>query len=148
MDEAGVDVQILSHTVPGPEELEPQLALELARQANDAAGATVTQRPNRFRAFATLPMRDPKAAAQELEGSVRKLGFVGALINGHVNGRYLDDKFSGRYLNVPKARTFRSISTQTGYKCPLQRVQPFCIGFFLRKPALVGMLTRAFMFCG
>ena len=27
MDAAGIDVQILSHTVPGPEELEPQLAI-------------------------------------------------------------------------------------------------------------------------
>jgi predicted TIM-barrel fold metal-dependent hydrolase len=31
MDAAGIDVQILSHTAPGPEELEPPLAQELAR---------------------------------------------------------------------------------------------------------------------
>ncbi len=107
MDAAGIDVQILSHTAPGPEELEPPLAQKLARQANDAAHATVTRYPNRFRAFATLPMRDPKAATEELERTVRKLGFVGALINGHVNGRYLDDKFfwpvfeCAEHLNVP-----------------------------------------------
>jgi uncharacterized protein len=107
MDAAGIDVQILSHTVPGPEELEPSLALELARQANDAANATVARYPHRFRAFATLPMRDPKAAVEELERTVRKSGFVGALINGHVNGRYLDDKFfwpvfeRAENLNVP-----------------------------------------------
>jgi hypothetical protein len=107
MDAAGIDVQILSHTAPGPEELEPKLAIELASQANDAANAAVAHYPDRFRAFATLPMRDPKAAAEELERTVRKLGFVGALINGHVNGRYLDDKFfwpvfeSAENLNVP-----------------------------------------------
>lgn len=93
MDAAGIDVQILSHTVPGPEELEPALAIKLAKAANDAAHATVTNYPDRFLAFATLPMRDPKAAADELERTVRQLGFVGALINGHVNGRFLDDKF-------------------------------------------------------
>ena len=38
-------------------------------------------------------MRDPAAAVRELEHTVRDRGFVGALINGHVNGRYLDDKF-------------------------------------------------------
>jgi predicted TIM-barrel fold metal-dependent hydrolase len=43
--------------------------------------------------FATLPMLDPAAAARELERTVRDLRFVGAMINGHVNGRYLDDKF-------------------------------------------------------
>jgi hypothetical protein len=107
MDAAGIDIQILSHTVPGPEELEPSLAIELARQANDAAHAAIKQYPDRFRGFATLPMRDPKAAVQELERCVRKLGFVGALINGHVNGRYLDDEFfwpvfeCAEHLNVP-----------------------------------------------
>jgi len=107
MDAAGIDVQILSHTVPGPEELEPSLAVELARQANDAVRAAITRYPERFRGFATLPMRDPKAAAKELERTVHKLGFVGALINGHVNGRYLDDKFfwpvfeCAEHLNVP-----------------------------------------------
>lgn len=107
MDASGIDVQILSHTVPGPEELEPSLGLELARQSNDAAHGTVIRYPDRFRGFATLPMRDPKAAVDELERTVRKLGFVGALINGHVNGRYLDDKCfwpvfeCAESLNVP-----------------------------------------------
>lgn len=93
MDDAGIDVQILSHSVPGPETLEPTVAAALAGQANDAVAAAVAQYPDRLRGFATLPMRDPVAAATELERSVRQHGFVGALINGHVNGRYLDDTF-------------------------------------------------------
>jgi predicted TIM-barrel fold metal-dependent hydrolase len=107
MDAAGIDVQILSHPVPGPEELEPSVAIDLTRQANDAAHGAIAKYPERFRAFATLPMRDPKAAAEELEHTVCKLGFVGALINGHVNGRFLDDKFfwpvfeCAESLNVP-----------------------------------------------
>ncbi len=107
MDAAGIDVQILSHTVPGPETLEPSVAVELARQANDAVAAAVAKHPDRFRGFATLPMRDPAAAAGELERAVREQAFVGALINGHVNGRYLDDTFfwpvfeSAETLDVP-----------------------------------------------
>jgi uncharacterized protein len=93
MDDAGIDVQILSQTVPGTENLEPSIAKELSRQANDAVAAAISKHPNRFLGFAALPMRDPAAAARELERTVRDLGFVGALINGHVNGRYLDDKF-------------------------------------------------------
>jgi uncharacterized protein len=93
MDAAGIDVQILSHTVPGAEALEPPLAAELAAQANDAVAAAAANYPDRLHGFATLPMRDPAAAARELERAVRELGFVGAMINGHVNGRYLDDKF-------------------------------------------------------
>jgi uncharacterized protein len=107
MDAAGIDVQILSHTVPGPEELEPSVGIELARQANDTVHASIVKRPERFKGFATLPMRDPNAAVVELERTVNTLGFVGALINGHVNGRYLDDKFfwpvfeCAEHLNVP-----------------------------------------------
>ncbi|MFZ1175823.1 MAG: amidohydrolase family protein [Mycobacterium sp.] len=93
MDAAGIDMQILSHSVPGPETLDPSAAVELAGQANDAVAAAVAKHPDRFRGFATLPMRDPAAAAGELERVVRERGFVGALINGHVNGRYLDDTF-------------------------------------------------------
>jgi hypothetical protein len=107
MDAAGIDVQILSHSVPGPETVEPPLAVQLGSQANDTVAAAVTEHPDRFRGFATLPMRDPAAAAGELERTVRELGFVGALINGHVNGRYLDDTFfwpvfeSAETLGVP-----------------------------------------------
>jgi uncharacterized protein len=106
MDAAGIDVQILSN-VPGAEAVEVPLAMELAKQANDAVAAAVTQYPDRFLGFATLPMGDPQAAAVELERTVGDHGFVGALINGHVNGRYLDDQFfwpvfeSAETLGVP-----------------------------------------------
>src|SRR5580658_5791385 len=93
MDAAGIDVQILSHATPSAEGLEPSLARELTRQANDAVAAAVSKYPDRFLGFATLPMLDPAAAARELERTVREQHFVGALINGHINGRYLDDKF-------------------------------------------------------
>ncbi len=93
MDAAGIDVQILSHATPSAEGLEPSLARELTRQANDTVAAAVSKYPDRFLGFATLPMLDPATAARELERTVRELGFVGALINGHINGRYLDDKF-------------------------------------------------------
>ena len=92
MDAAGIDVQILSN-VPGVEAVELPQAVELARQANDAVVAAVTEHPGRFLGFATLPMRDPQAAVAELERTVGDHGFVGALINGHVDGRYLDDQF-------------------------------------------------------
>jgi uncharacterized protein len=93
MDDAGIDVQILSHASPSAEGLEPSLARDLTGQANDTLAAAVSKHPDRFPGFATLPMLDPAAAARELERTVRDLRFVGPLINGHVNGRWLDDKF-------------------------------------------------------
>ena len=48
---------------------------------------------SRFVAFATLPTAAPDTAADELERAVHEYGFRGAVINGHVGGRYLDDEF-------------------------------------------------------
>jgi predicted TIM-barrel fold metal-dependent hydrolase len=46
----------------------------------------------RFGAFATLPTTDPNAAAAELDRPINDYGFKGALIIGHIQGGYLDDK--------------------------------------------------------
>ena len=54
MDDAGIDVQILSYAPPSAERLEPSLARELTRQANDTLAAAVSKHPDRFLGFATL----------------------------------------------------------------------------------------------
>jgi predicted TIM-barrel fold metal-dependent hydrolase len=64
--------------------------VRLARAANDQLAAAVAH-PDRFAGFATLPMTDPEAAANELERAVRSLGLKGAMINGTTHGRFLDD---------------------------------------------------------
>jgi 2,3-dihydroxybenzoate decarboxylase len=92
MDAAGIDFQILSLFDPGvQDETDVARAVELARGANDALAETVRGNPRRFGGFATLATQDPDAAATELERAVTELGLVGALINGHCQGRYLDD---------------------------------------------------------
>jgi 2,3-dihydroxybenzoate decarboxylase len=92
MDAAGIDFQILSLFDPGvQEETDVARAIDLARGANDNLAETVRGNPHRFGGFATLATQDPDAAAAELERAVTELGLVGALINGHTHGRYLDD---------------------------------------------------------
>jgi len=93
MDAAGVDMQVLSLTSPGTEQLDAADAIALAREVNDFAAAGVKKNPKRFAAFATLPTAAPDKAAAELESRMKSGGFVGAVINGHNRGRYLDDKF-------------------------------------------------------
>lgn len=93
MDAAGIDVQVLSLTAPGVEQLDVADAVALARDANDQLADAVRRHPDRFAGFATLPTAAPDAAADELERMVRDHGFKGALINGHTQGRYLDDTF-------------------------------------------------------
>lgn len=93
MDAAGIDVQVLSLTVPGTEQLDAAEAITLAREINDFLAQAVSRHPDRLAGFATLPTPAPEAAAAELERTVQTYGFKGALINGHVRGRYLDDPF-------------------------------------------------------
>ena len=93
MDAAGIDLQVLSLTAPGVEQLDVADAIAVARDANDQLAAAVRQHPTRFAGFAALPTAAPDVAADELERTVRDYGFKGALINGHSRGRYLDEPF-------------------------------------------------------
>jgi predicted TIM-barrel fold metal-dependent hydrolase len=93
MDGAGIDVQILSLTAPGVDQLDATEAVKLAHDTNDILADAVRRHPRRFAGFATLPTASPETAADELDRMVREHSFKGAVINGHTRGRYLDDKF-------------------------------------------------------
>jgi hypothetical protein len=92
MDAAGIDMQVLSLTSPGVEQMETADAIVLARDTNDFLADAVKKHPSRFAGFAALPTGAPDKAAVELERRIGQ-GFKGAVINGHNRGRYLDDKF-------------------------------------------------------
>ncbi|MDV3125000.1 amidohydrolase family protein [Mycobacterium sp. 21AC1] len=97
MDEAGIDIQVLSLTVPGLQvDIEPELARDNARFVNDYTAKVVARNPDRFRGFAALPLQDPMAAAAELHRAVTELGLCGALVNDCISGP------GGRYLDAPE----------------------------------------------
>ena len=91
MDEAGITVQVLSNTGPGPDLVPGADGVAMAREMNDHLAAAVARHPDRFAGFAVLPMQSPDACAAELARAVKDLRFVGALINGTTEGRFLDD---------------------------------------------------------
>ncbi len=92
MDEAGIDVQVLSHGAPSTQRLDAPTAVRLARDANDRLAKVIAARPDRFAGFAALPTPDPKAAATELDRAISELGFKGAMVHGLTNGVFFDDK--------------------------------------------------------
>ena len=92
MDEAGIDLQVISENNPATQNLDAETAVKLARASNDVLHEAVRRRPDRFAGFATLPTPDPKAAADELERAVAKLGFRGAMIMGLTQGHFMDHK--------------------------------------------------------
>jgi uncharacterized protein len=91
MDEAEITVHVLSASGPGANLLEGDEGIAFARDINDILGKAVAAHPDRFAGFAHLPTNSPEASADELERTVRDLGFCGALINGVTGGRFLDD---------------------------------------------------------
>ncbi|MFL6447219.1 MAG: amidohydrolase family protein [Bryobacteraceae bacterium] len=93
MDRNGIDMQVLSHTVPSPEILDPRRAIPLTKRVNDDLAETIARHPKRFAGFASLPLADPAAAAKELERTTTQLRFKGAMIQGVSQGRFLDDPF-------------------------------------------------------
>ena len=92
MDAAGVDMQVLSFGSPGPQAFGADVAIPMARDANDLLFQAIQSYPARFAGFAALPTAAPEIAADELERCVKKLGFVGAMIHGHQQGSFLDEK--------------------------------------------------------
>jgi uncharacterized protein len=95
MDEAGIDLQVMSLAVMEIDKLEPAAATALLTDVNSELKEAIKANPARLAGFAALNLRDPESAAKELLRCVTKLGFVGALVNGTVQSNegplFLDD---------------------------------------------------------
>jgi predicted TIM-barrel fold metal-dependent hydrolase len=90
MDDAGIDMQVLSVTAPGSQQVPADQAADLSAAINDRCAEVVAAQPDRFNALATLPTQDPGAAIVEAKRAITELGFCGVVINGHTHGRFLD----------------------------------------------------------
>jgi len=91
MDRAGIDVQVLSAAPQLPYGLDTERAVAAARYVNDEYAAVVTAHPDRFRAFAALPMPDVDAAIAEIGRATDELGMVGVTMNTSVLDRAITD---------------------------------------------------------
>jgi uncharacterized protein len=88
MEANGISMQVLSCL--STQQVPPEVAAGLVRQANDRAAAAVREHPGRLAAFAALPTTVPDAAAAELDRCVGELGFAGTMIMGRTDGEFLD----------------------------------------------------------
>ncbi len=107
MDRCGIEMHVLTLTTPSVEREAPEKGVKLAELANDGFSQVVEKYPERFQAFAALPLQVPEAAAEELERAVRELGLRGGTLMTNVDGKPLDlDEFMPVYekaveLDVP-----------------------------------------------
>ena len=90
MDEAGIDLQILSALIPQIT-TDNEALKSVIEEGNNKAAEAIKKNPTRYSAFAGLPFVDPKAALTEFEKCI-KSGFVGAILYGSINGDFFDNK--------------------------------------------------------
>ena len=103
MDEAGIDVQVLSSAAPHVQWMEAAEAVNVSCKVNDRLATAIREHPDRFAGLATLATPAPVEAARELERCVHELDLRGAMIYGHTNGRFLDDPFFWPILEAAEA---------------------------------------------
>jgi predicted TIM-barrel fold metal-dependent hydrolase len=103
MDEAGIDIQVISLQEPGTQNLVGQEAIRLAQEANDTLYRAIEKYPTRFAGFAALPTAEPEAAVRELERCIKELGFKGTMINGLTRGHFIDEQRFWPILEVSES---------------------------------------------
>src|SRR5580693_9316922 len=89
MDRAGVQLQVLSACPQLPYGQDGQQAVRAARFVNDQYAELVARYPDRFAAFAALPMPHLQESLGELGRALDELGMAGIAMNTTVLGRAL-----------------------------------------------------------
>src|ERR1700724_231054 len=91
MDDAGIDIAVVSLSTPGVHTGESTKALALAGRCNEFSAELVRSRPDRFGGFACLPLPDVDASLEELSYALDVLGLDGFVLFTNSNGVYLGD---------------------------------------------------------
>src|SRR6202167_1717097 len=134
MDEAGIDFQVLSLASMGLDALAADVATPLVRDVNDELAEAIKANPTRLAGFAALALRDPRAAAKELERSITRLGFCGVLLDGTTGGLFLDDP---SFLPVWEAAAGLGVPVYLHPAPPPEKVREV---YYSGLPGEVGML--------
>ena len=147
MNRQKVDVQALSLTTPMVYWAPPAFGLALSQAFNDAASAACRQHPDRFVAFAMIPMQDPALALKELERAAKLPGMRGLYLATSIDGTELDDK---RYWDIyAKCEEIGwPIFLHPCYTIGVDRTQRFYLRNLLGNPYDTGMAAACLIFGG
>jgi gamma-resorcylate decarboxylase len=104
MDAHGIEMMVVSLNAPAVQAVpDPKAAAALARRVNDALAEAIAKRPDRYQGLAALPMQATDLAIEELQRSIKQLGFKGVLVNGFSQ---VNDPDNAVYYDLPQYRPF------------------------------------------
>jgi 6-methylsalicylate decarboxylase len=105
MDDAGIDVAVTSISTPGVHTGDDARAGSLARRCNELAAELVQARPERFGAFACLPLPDVDGSFAELSYALDVLKLDGVVLFSNARGVYLgDERFDAIFDELERRR--------------------------------------------
>ncbi len=91
MEEAGIDMQVVSIPLPGADKLDAESSARICRIANNGLATLCQKYPSKFSGFALLPVQSGgDAASDELRRAVGDLGLKGGYLHSNSNGNFLD----------------------------------------------------------
>jgi aminocarboxymuconate-semialdehyde decarboxylase len=92
MDEAGVDIAIVTLTSPNVYWGSAAVSLQAARLVNDDMAAQQKRYPERIRFMCSLPWQHARHALGELKRACEELGAVGVMVLANIDGVSLTDR--------------------------------------------------------
>jgi aminocarboxymuconate-semialdehyde decarboxylase len=92
MDRSGIDIQVLTLTSPNVYFSTRKRNLSLAKMSNDFFAELCQKYPQRFIAFASVPLNHPEDAIEELHRAVKDLGMKGVVLGSNIDGKHLHSK--------------------------------------------------------
>lgn len=121
MDRNGISTSVISISAPGvyfrDKDPSMEFARGLSRKTNEICAGLIENHPERFGAFATLPLPDVDAALEELEYALDVLKLDGVFLLSNYDGYYLGDtRFERLFseLNRRKVAVFVHPATPPG----------------------------------
>ena len=92
MDRIGIDIQVLTLTTPNVYFSTRKRNLHLAQMSNDFFAELCRKYPQRFVSFASVPLKHPEDAIEELHRAVKDLGVRGVVLGSNIDGKHLHSK--------------------------------------------------------
>ncbi|GBC69840.1 hypothetical protein HRbin01_01545 [archaeon HR01] len=96
MDKYGVDIQVLSASLPGAEpsslSATPESLVKIASFVNDAIADVVSRHPDRFVGVAEIPVASEESALEEFDRAVSELGMKAIQLYTQMGGVPIDNE--------------------------------------------------------